>query len=167
MSNGEISRKPSDEGVEPEPSESARPSVEPVASPPSNPHQQKIMMQRMESTSFVGPLPPPNVLRGYNEIIPGAAERILAMAERQQSHRLRLESEVVEGNCESQKRGLNFGFVLAMTVILGGLFLIYKGKDITGIIAVVAALGSLVGLFIYGKQKQSKELQSKNKAFQE
>jgi hypothetical protein len=32
--------------------------------------------------SFQGPLPPPAILRGYDDFIPGAAERIIAMAER-------------------------------------------------------------------------------------
>ena len=54
-----------------------------------------------------------------------------------------------------------------MTTILGGLFLIYEGKNISGVISVVLALASLVGIFIYGKKTQEKELQSKNKAFQE
>ena len=35
-----------------------------------------------QQTSFSGPIPHPETLKGYNEIVPGAAERILAMAER-------------------------------------------------------------------------------------
>jgi uncharacterized membrane protein len=117
--------------------------------------------------SFAGPLPPPNILRGYNEIVPGAAERLLVMAEKQQAHRMRLESAVVEGNCKSQSRGMNYGFVIAMTVILGGFMSIYVGKDATGITFIVTALASLVGIFIYGKKKQGSQLQSKNRPFEE
>lgn len=31
--------------------------------------------------TWVGPLPPPNALEAYEKILPGAADRILAMAE--------------------------------------------------------------------------------------
>lgn len=35
----------------------------------------------MVASSFSGPLPPPDLLREYEEILPGAAERIFAMTE--------------------------------------------------------------------------------------
>jgi uncharacterized membrane protein len=167
MTNGQAVPNPSNENVESGVSESARPSEDAATLPASPPRDRKITIESTQHLRFAGPLPPPNILRGYDEIVPGAAERILTMAENQQSHRMHLESSVIEENCKSQRRGLNFGFVIAMTVILGGFFLIFKGKDITGIISVVLALVSLVGLFIYGKEKQSKQLKSNNKAFQE
>jgi uncharacterized membrane protein len=36
---------------------------------------------------FSGPIPHPNILESYNRILPGAAERILSMAEEEQKHR--------------------------------------------------------------------------------
>nr|DAH82019.1 MAG TPA: putative membrane protein [Caudoviricetes sp.] len=43
-----------------------------------------------------GPLPPPSVLQGYDSVVSGAAERILAMAEKEQSHRHSTETATVE-----------------------------------------------------------------------
>jgi uncharacterized membrane protein len=40
------------------------------------------VVHEVVAASFQGPLPPPSILRGYDEITPGAAERIIAMAER-------------------------------------------------------------------------------------
>ena len=77
-----------------------------------------------------------------------------------------MESAVVQENCKSQRRGLTFGFVITMTVVLGGFFLIYKGKSASGLISVVLALASLVGIFIYGKEKQQSQLESQNKPFE-
>ena len=45
----------------------------------------KIVVQRMEG--FVGPLPHPEHFAHYDETLPGAAERILRMAEKEQDHR--------------------------------------------------------------------------------
>ena len=36
-----------------------------------------------------GPLPDPSSLQKYNDVLPGAAERIIHMAEQQQGHRQR------------------------------------------------------------------------------
>ena len=43
---------------------------------------------RRQMVSYEGPLPPSAEFGRYNEILPGAAERILAMAEREQEARL-------------------------------------------------------------------------------
>ena len=51
-----------------------------------------------EFTALSGPLPPPEMLAQYEEILPGAAERILSMAERQAEHRQKLEWD--ESNAE-------------------------------------------------------------------
>lgn len=48
-------------------------------------------MTRVEALAMQGPLPPPDILSGYDAIVPGAAERILAMAEKQNDHRIEME----------------------------------------------------------------------------
>lgn len=115
--------------------------------------------------SFSGPLPPPETLSKYNEILPGAAERIVAMAEKQQMHRQNLEKKVVFGNAASQTRGNYLGFFVAMTAILGGLWLIYLGKEVTGLVAIITPIIGLVGVFVYGKHLQREELDEKEKPF--
>lgn len=44
---------------------------------------------------FSGPLPHPQTLRQYDEVLPGAAERILRMAEKQQDHRIGMDQSGV------------------------------------------------------------------------
>lgn len=85
--------------------------------------------------AHMGPVPAPEVLAGYEEILPGAAERILAMAERQQSSRIALDSKQLQADIDHrdemarmQKRvhtgsfisdylGQLFGFVIALACI--------------------------------------------------
>lgn len=87
------------------------------------------------------------------------------MTEQQSKHRQELEKTVVESNAFVQKLGPFLGFIVAMTVVAGGFVLIERGRDAYGIAAIVAALASLVGVFIYGKSKQRKELDDKAKDF--
>lgn len=46
---------------------------------------------RHVTTAHSGPLPAPETLAGYDQVLPGAAERILCMAEKQQASRIALE----------------------------------------------------------------------------
>ena len=120
-----------------------------------------IKKQSMTRTRFRGPLPHPEILKGYEDVLPGSAERIICMTEKQQAHRIQIESSVVEENCRSQRRGLHYGFTISLLVILGGFFLIYEGKDISGAAVVITAVASLVGVFIYGKITQSNQLKER------
>jgi hypothetical protein len=52
-----------------------------------------------------------------------------------------------------------------MTAVGGGIELILRGRDGYGLAAIVSALASLAGVFIYGKAKQRKELDDKAKDF--
>lgn len=63
---------------------------------------------------YEGPLPPPYMLREYDEAIPGAGERILCEAERQAEHRRAMESKLVEGTVSWNKRGQTFAFVVVL-----------------------------------------------------
>ena len=115
--------------------------------------------------SYSGPLPPPEALQRYDQILPGSANRIIKMAESQHEHRQKPEKTVVESNAFSQKVGLILGFVVAMTAIVGGIWLAGEGKSGSGVTAIIAALAALVGVFVYGKIEQRRELAEKAKAF--
>ena len=110
---------------------------------------------------FSGPLPPPEVLTKYNEALPNAAERILVMAEQQAAHRRLQEDRVVRGNVRNQLTGSIFAFLLGMTAIGGGIYLIAIGKDVTGLTAIITALVSLASIFIVGRRGQEKERRQK------
>ena len=53
----------------------------------------------------MGPLPDPNTLAEYNNIIPNGAERIMAMAEKQSDHRMKMESEVIHRQMNQSTAG--------------------------------------------------------------
>ena len=49
----------------------------------------------VESSASSRPLPPPSMYRAYDEVLPGSAERILRMAEREQDHRIESERDTL------------------------------------------------------------------------
>ena len=113
---------------------------------------------------FAGPLPPPQVLEQYNAIVPGLAERIVALTERQSAHRQELEAVVVRTGAELAGRGQWMAYSLGIIGLLGGFALLAIGKDAAGITAIITAVAGLAGVFIYGKRTQRKELTAKKSA---
>jgi uncharacterized membrane protein len=78
---------------------------------------------------FIGPLPPPDLLRGYEEACPGAADRIIAMAERQLAHSQTLETRMLEAaNADSKndfaegRLGQVCGLIVALSFIAAGTY---------------------------------------------
>jgi uncharacterized membrane protein len=66
------------------------------------------------ASSFSGPLPPPSVLREYNNVLEHGAERIMKMAEKQSSHRIELEKHAIKEELKQSRNGQIFGFILAI-----------------------------------------------------
>ena len=107
------------------------------------------------------PLPHPSEFEQYERVLPGSADRILTMAENQSKHRQGIEKKIISSDSFVQNVGVIFAFVLALAAMVGSMLLIYVGKDIVGLVSIIATLSSLVGVFIFGKSKQKKQLEHK------
>lgn len=147
----------------PAPAQELPPEEVAVREKPSAPEIRSTTIARFEAEFFEGPLPHPGILAEYDRVCPGAASRILAMAESQSQHRQELERLVVLSNCRSQDRGPILGFLLAAGAISLGGFLILHGKEVSGLVALIGALVAVVVPFLYGKRVQQKELEEKRR----
>ena len=114
--------------------------------------------------SWRAPLPSPNALARYNDVLPGAAERILQMAERQQEqdHNIQMEAIIIErtvvvSDARRAYLGLLAGFIISLLVIVGGIYLIATGHDWAGAVLIGINLSGLVGVFVYGSKVRSDE----------
>lgn len=117
---------------------------------------QETVMER-----FSGPLPPPHILKEFNDVIPGCAEAILQMTVDQGEHRRKLETFVVENQNRQSGRGQILGFVLALFVMLVCGFLIYTGHEVSGAVLGIGDLTALVSVFVLGRRDQKKDLKDK------
>lgn len=113
------------------------------------------------TSTWSGPIPPPDALREFNEIVPGSAERIFDMAEKQLDHRLRMEETVVRGDSRRSYLGLIAGFMLSATLIAGGVFLVVNGHDWAGGLLVGVNILGLAGAFVYGTHSRRAEREHK------
>ncbi len=130
--------------------------------------QQKVIINAVienkiqhSSSLFKGPVPPPDILEGYNKVVINGAERILSMAEKQSYHRMQLENYAIKGEIKQSKTGQIFAFVLAILGLGLATFLeFYDHTTIAGILASTTIVG-LVTVFIIGKKAQRKDLEEK------
>jgi len=111
--------------------------------------------------AFSGPLPHPDILAKFDKVVPGAASRIITMAENQAQHRMSLEKTVITGDSHRAWAGLVAGFVLGMSGIVGGVVLGIYGQVGFGGFLSGASLVSLVGVFVYGTRARSEERMQK------
>lgn len=78
----------------------------------------------------------------------------MKMAEEEQAFRHKLHSKVANRSLNQQSAGQIFGFILALVVIVGGIYLTIEGYETTGFIAMLVPLAGLAGVFIYNKRKK-------------
>jgi len=121
-----------------------------------------IFVRREVSQSFSGPLPSPDILRQFNDVVPGAAERIIKMAEEQSAHRKELEKSVINSDITRSKWGQILGFIIAISGLAVSAIVGVYGNAYAGGIIGVGTLASLVGVFMYGSKTRSKERETKN-----
>jgi uncharacterized membrane protein len=125
------------------------------------PSNNQSVVRKTEGVFYSGPLPPPQELQKYNEILPGAADRIMTMAEEQARHRRSLENVVIGSDTRNAKLGLWFGLVTSMTAIITGTITIINGFIIPGTFISGGTIISLAVIFVYGSQKRRKERERK------
>ncbi len=115
---------------------------------------------------FQGPIPPPELLRGYDEIVPGAADRIITVMEKQVDHRIAMERTVITGDNIRAYLGIAAGFVFAMTLLVLSAWLIVSGFTVAGTVLGGLNLAGIVGVFIYGTRSRRQERREKREQTQ-
>ena len=122
---------------------------------PVNTHPSAIAVKTEQS--FSGPLPPPQILDHYNQIVPGSAEKIISLWETQVMHRQELEKKAIGSDIIQSYYGATLGFIIAMSSIGAGTFLAYIGRPSEGLAAIITALVGLVGVYGWGSYQRRKE----------
>lgn len=85
-----------------------------------------------------GPLPPPNALAQFNEIIPDGANRIMAMIEQEQNNRIAHNNTALACEIADTRRGHWIGGAISTFAIAGAVFTAYIGAHPTVSIALVS-----------------------------
>lgn len=115
---------------------------------------------------FTGPIPPPDLLRAYENILPGLADRVVSMAEKEGDHRRRQETKGLDAEIEVNfllatsytadvKRGQKFALCIGICAITVGGLVAVLGQPVVGGLLGTGGLIGLVKAFIDGRKNDS------------
>ena len=127
--------------------------------PPAKQQHGAPAIQQIKAASFSGPLPHPEILAGYNDACPGAAERIIKTYESEVAHRHEMERAMVETDIKVQRAipreiltGQIFAFLICVGFLATGTFLISTGHEISGTIFGGGGLVGIVSAFLASRK---------------
>jgi len=132
---------------------------------------QQVVAATQTVTHYQGAVPPPEILRGIDEIVPGAAARLIALAEQESNHRRSLEVKAIEANIAAQVAQVQInehqtkavfqsdmigqvaGFLVCLCCIGAAVYLGNNGHDwLAGGIAAIPT-AALIKAFVLTKNK--------------
>jgi uncharacterized membrane protein len=100
-----------------------------------------------------GPLPSPAMLREYEDVVPGLAERIVRLTEKEQDHRHYSDKRNFDDSLDIAKRGQHYGLVVVLVGFFISAALVLLGHPIPGTIIGGIDLVALATVFVIGQQK--------------
>jgi uncharacterized membrane protein len=125
----------------------------------NTPRQKSQQQTGVEASQWEGPLPPPESLKQFDDVLVGGAERIFRMAEAEQSYRMQMGRDTLEANAKAQyfeavaiRRGtwLGAGISLA-SIVLAAVTAIWGAHPTVSIALVGVPIMSAVRAIILRK----------------
>lgn len=106
---------------------------------------------------FSGPIAHPKHLREYEEICPGAADRIITMAEQNVGHARTMQGRALEADIDDMKAGRLYGFLALLSLIIAASVATYFDHEIiAGAFLGAGALG-VISQLIQGNRNGKSE----------
>jgi len=124
----------------------------------SNKSEQDATLRSLQVTkslqAFSGPLPHPDILRGYEDILPGCAEKILVMAVQEQKARHARVTKDSDRLLDHYDRGQHYALLSIIVTFLSAIYLAMNGHEAIATIIVSLDIVGIVAAFIFEKKIQ-------------
>lgn len=120
--------------------------------------QNKVLISQFSrSESFEGPFPHPQILEQYNKVLPGAAERVFTLTEKEQSHRHDIQKTAITGAISRDRRGQWMGYTITILVLLIAVYFAYRGNTAFAGTLITVDLVALAAIFVSGREGKPKD----------
>jgi len=120
----------------------------------------QVVTQEMLVQQRSGPLPDAAELQNYEQVLPGAAERIVAMAEAQAEHRRAIEAKGADpafadmaADRREARYGQWFGLIIGLTTVICGSVTAVLGAEVAGGVIGTTGVAGLVAVFVLGRKR--------------
>lgn len=110
---------------------------------------------------FSGPIPSPDIMADYENIMPGATDRIILMAENQSKHRQSMEAIKVNAESRDSFLGVIFAFMLGLGCIVACVIMVIMVPSAAGVICGsvlgVTGITAIISTFLQNTRNHAKE----------
>jgi uncharacterized membrane protein len=114
---------------------------------PAKQNQLVSVIRRVVERNYSGPIPHPEHFAGYESVLPGAAGRIIEMAEAENAHRHQWEMQALRYEAFTNILGQVLGFLVSAGLIAAALYCAIIGeRAVAGIFLGVGTLGFVKAL---------------------
>jgi len=96
-------------------------------------------IQQQTVTHYQGAIPPPEILRGLDELVPGTAERLIALANEESLHRRAMEMKITDANITAQQTQLQIAAQQSRSVFRSD----FLGQIAGLIVCIICVAGSV------------------------
>ena len=115
--------------------------------------RQQATIIHQQNELWQGPLPSPQALDQFRQIVPDAPERIFAQWEQEAAHRRELEQTSLDGNLRTVRVGQVAAIVFALSAMGVAGFSVWMHEPwVAGVIGGTTVV-SVVGAFLYQRRK--------------
>jgi len=114
------------------------------------------------TASYSGPIPSPSSLREYETICPGAAARLIVMAEEEAKHRHAMDNEaasqnklIISNDHRERSRGQHYGLGIGVLSLVVSVVAIINGAEKVAMVIGGSTVVGLVTVFVIGRLKKN------------
>lgn len=107
------------------------------------------------STEWSGPIPPPEVLKQYNQIYPELAETIIHQWMGETNHRHEIENKLVNDGISRAKTGQFLGFFIAIFAFIVAGYCATVGSPYVGSVIAGGTTLGIVSIFVIGRKNST------------
>jgi uncharacterized membrane protein len=131
-------------------------SLRPLIKPEKYGEAKQIIMQ-VVSKSHSGPIPSADELEHLERITPGLADRVVAMAEKEQDMRHGTTRDVVTKEFALRGRGQFFALIALFALLAVVCYIAYLGDPKNAMLLGIGTIGAVVAIFVTGRWFDSSE----------
>ncbi len=122
------------------------------------PEESKTAIVQQMEMFFAGPLPAPSAFGQYDKVLPGAAERILRMAEQEQNHRHDIDNKRLSMDSRDSLIGICAGLGLGLSALVAGVIVAVNVPSVGGVILAgvfgISGVGTIATSIVKGTRSK-------------
>lgn len=122
--------------------------------------EQRVTLSMQRTIKISSPIPPPEIMKEYNALMPSAMERFFQLAEKQSTHRQEIESIEVKGQNKRANMGLMAGWTTVIIFAIIGGVLLLNDKSIGAYTSFSIAIIPRIASFFIARHDRKKQLEN-------